>query len=115
MGAIFLTSGPSPHHQRTKHVGYRYHYVRSLVRMGKVKFQHQDTTEQPSDLMTKLLPQHAHEKHAAVLLGLAKIKIFQRPLPAVTKVYLQLHEKQLLIERSLEKFGLLSVRSKFIP
>ena len=95
MGAIFLTSGPSPHHQRTKHVGYRYHYVRSLVRMGKVKFQHQDTTEQPSDLMTKLLPQHAHEKHAAVLLGLAKIKIFQRPLPAVTKVYLQLHEKQL--------------------
>ena len=36
-----------------------------------------------------------HEKHAAVLLGLQKIKIHQRPLPVVTKVYLQLHEKQL--------------------
>ena len=95
MGAIFLTTGPSPHHQRTKHVGYRYHYVRSLVRLGKIRFQHQDTSEQPSDLLTKLLPQHAHEKHAAVLLGLQQIKIFQRPLPAVTRVYLKLHERQL--------------------
>ena len=39
--------------------------------------------------------ERAHEKHAAVLLGLQQIKIFQRPLPAVTRVYLQLHERQL--------------------
>ena len=29
MGAIALTSGPTPHHQRTKHIGYRFHFVRS--------------------------------------------------------------------------------------
>ena len=65
------------------------------MRLGKIKFQHQDTSEQPSDLLTKLLPQHAHEKHASVLLGHKQIRIFQRPLPAVTRVYLQLHERQL--------------------
>ena len=95
MGAIALTSGPSPHHQRTKHIGLRYHYVRDLVRAGCVRFQHQDTQEQPADLLTKLLPEPAHTKHAEVLLGLRQVKIHQRPLPLSTRIYQQLHNEQL--------------------
>ena len=95
MGAIALTSGPSPHHQRTKHIGLRYHYVRDLVRAGRVRFQHQDTHEQPADLLTKMLPEPAHTKHAEVLLGLRQLKIHQRPLPLSTRIYLQLHNEQL--------------------
>ena len=95
MGAIALTSGPSPHHQRTKHIGYRFHYVRELVRQGKIRFQHQETAEQPADLLTKLLPEPAHRKHANVLLGLAVLKVVQLPLPLSTRVYLQLHNQQL--------------------
>ena len=95
MGAIALTSGPTPHHQRTKHIGYRYHYVRTLVRAGLLRFQHQDTSEQASDLFTKLLPEPAHTKHAQVLLGLRQLKVVQKMLPRSTRIYLELHNRQL--------------------
>ena len=40
-------------HQRTKHIRLRYHYVRELVKEGKVRMQHQHTDQQPADLLTK--------------------------------------------------------------
>ena len=94
-GAIALTTGPTPHHQRTKHIGYRYHYVRELVARGIVRFQHQDTAEQPADVFTKFLPESLFCKHAEVLMGIRQLKIVQRPLPRSTRIYLELHNQQL--------------------
>ena len=95
MGAIALTSGPTPHHQRTKHIGYRFHYVRSLVKQCILRFQHQDTAEQPADIFTKFLTEDMFSKHAAVLLGTRQLKIVQKPLPRSTRIYLELHNQQL--------------------
>ena len=95
MGAIALTTGPTPHHQRTKHIGYRFHYVCSLVQQGILRFQHQDTAEQPADLFTKFLTEAVFTKHAEVILGIKQLKIVQKPLPRSTRIYLELHNQQL--------------------
>ena len=95
MGAIALTTGPTPHHQRTKHIGIRFHYVRALVADSILRFQHQDTAEQPADVFTKFLPEAVFTKHAEVLLGIRKIKVVQKPLPRSTRIYLELHNQQL--------------------
>ena len=109
MGAIALTTGPTPHHQRTKHIGYRFHYVRSLVQQGILRFQHQDTAEQPADLFTKFLTEAVFTKHAEVILGIKQLKIVQKPLPRSTRIYLELHNQQLeQTKRDMEERAQLS-------
>ena len=41
--AIALACGPAAHHQRTKHIGTKYHYQRQLLLDGVVRLQHQAT------------------------------------------------------------------------
>ena len=43
MSAIALAAGPATHHQRTKHIGAKYHYQRELLLTGVVRYQHQAT------------------------------------------------------------------------
>ena len=107
MGAIALCTGPSPHHQRTKHIGVKYHFVRDLVKSCVVRIQHQDTQYQPADLFTKSLPRPAHERHAAVIMGHANLVVKALPLPTSTRKYLELHNQQL--KKTTEE---LSKRSK---
>ena len=43
------------HHDRTKHVEMRYHYVRDMVQRRVVELQFVPTDEQVADVLTKLL------------------------------------------------------------
>ena len=60
-----------------------------------VRFQHQDTSDQPADIFTKFLPEVTFRKHADVLMGIQQLKIVQKPLPRSTRIYLELHNQQL--------------------
>lgn len=42
-------------HGRSKHIDVRYHFLRDLVREGKIELVHCSTDEQVSDIMTKPL------------------------------------------------------------
>ena len=95
MGAIALCAGPSPHHQRTKHIGLRYHYIREKVKSGQIRMQHQDTEHQVADIFTKALSRVSFARHSAVLLGEVEIKVIAKPLPQSTRIYLELHNQQL--------------------
>jgi hypothetical protein len=44
------------HHQRTKHINVRYHYIRDLVSENILSIQWISTLNQPADLFTKPLP-----------------------------------------------------------
>ena len=49
------------HHDQTKHVGMRYHYVRDMVQRRAVELQFVPINEQASDVFTKLLVQGKFE------------------------------------------------------
>ena len=46
----------SVHHQRSKHVDIKYHWIRDMVADHTVKLVHVTTTEQRADFLTKTLP-----------------------------------------------------------
>lgn len=48
------------HHSRTKHIHYRYHYIRDAVDQGTVKLQYLATGEMPADVLTKAVPKIKH-------------------------------------------------------
>ena len=60
-----------------------------------MRFQHQDTSQMPSDIFTKFLPEELFTRHAQVLLGESELKVVQKPLPRSTRIYLELHNQQL--------------------
>ena len=53
-GAIALTENPV-HHQRTKHINIRYHFIRERVESGEIKLIHVPSAEQLADILTKPL------------------------------------------------------------
>ena len=57
--------------------------------------QHQDTTVQVADILTKDLGRILHRKHRDVLFGRKQIEIISRKLPDSTKAYLKRHNDQL--------------------
>ena len=65
----------SVHHQRTKHIGVRYHCARDLVKSGNVRIQHQQTDYQPADLLTKQLGDTKQQRFAWYVLGLKKLDL----------------------------------------
>ena len=67
--AIALACGPAAHHQRTKHIDIKYHFQRQLLLEGVVRYQHQDTTVQPSDILTKDPGRKLYKCHRDVLFG----------------------------------------------
>ena len=52
--AIALSKNPV-HHDRSKHIDTRYHFVRDCVDRGEVDIDHVSTTEQLADILTKAL------------------------------------------------------------
>ena len=59
----------SVHHDRTKHIARKYHFIRDIVEQGSVKVQKVHTTENAADMLTKCLPGKSFEK----CLGLLKV------------------------------------------
>ena len=52
--AIALSKNPV-HHDRSKHIDTRYHFIRDCVDRGEVNIDHVGTTEQLADILTKAL------------------------------------------------------------
>ena len=52
--AIHLAKN-SAFHSRTKHIGIRYHFVRSLLEQGLVKLEKIHTSQNPADMLTKVV------------------------------------------------------------
>jgi hypothetical protein len=45
----------SVHHERSKHIDVRFHYIRECVEEGMIKVQHVNTNDQLADILTKSL------------------------------------------------------------
>jgi hypothetical protein len=52
--AIALSKNPV-HHDRSKHIDTRYHFIRDCVERGEVDIDHVSTAEQLADILTKVL------------------------------------------------------------
>jgi hypothetical protein len=63
-GAIKLSKNPQ-HHNRTKHIDIKYHFVRDSYQKGLIELIHIPTSEMVADILTKALPRDKHEKLAA--------------------------------------------------
>ena len=56
---IKLTENPV-FHDKSKHIGIKYHFIRDYVQKGAVKLENIPTDEQVVDILTKALPQGKH-------------------------------------------------------
>lgn len=61
-GAIKLSKNPQ-HHNRTKHIDVRYHFIRKSCQDRLIELAYIPTTEMVADILTKALPRGKHEKH----------------------------------------------------
>lgn len=61
-GAIKLSKNPQ-HHNRTKHIDVKYHFVRESCKEGLIQLVYIATGEMVADILTKSLPRDRHEKH----------------------------------------------------
>ena len=61
-GAIKLSKNPQ-HHNRTKHINVRYHFIRKSCQDGLIELAYIPTSEMVADILTKALSQDKHEKH----------------------------------------------------
>ena len=64
-----LTADPVAH-QRTKHIGLRYHHIRQLVEDQKIVINKVFTDDNLADLFTKALPAARHHLLAKLVLGM---------------------------------------------
>ncbi|BES90199.1 Hydra magnipapillata [Nesidiocoris tenuis] len=58
-GAIAWAENPC-HHQRTKHIDIRYHYVREEIENGTLHLSYIPTESMPADSLTKSVPKEKH-------------------------------------------------------
>jgi hypothetical protein len=65
-GAIKLSKNPQ-HHNRTKHIDVRYHFIRKCSQDGLIELAYIPTTEMVADILTKALPRVKHDKHMLVM------------------------------------------------
>ena len=61
-GAIKLSRNPQ-HHNRSKHIDIKYHFVRDSYQKGLIELVYIPTSEMVADILTKALPREKHEKH----------------------------------------------------
>jgi len=61
-GAIQLAKNPK-FHERTKHIGVRYHFVRDACEHNAICTTYLPTSVMMADIMTKSLPWETHWKH----------------------------------------------------
>ena len=55
--------------QNTKHIDVRYHYIRERLRDGAFELHKIHTSDNPADLLTKILPRAVRRHHHDVILG----------------------------------------------
>lgn len=70
--AIELSKNPV-HHERSKHIDLRYHYIRECVEERKVEVEHVRTEDQLADILTKSLG-HAKFTELWCRLGIIQVK-----------------------------------------
>jgi len=51
------------HHNRTKHIDVRYHFIRESTKLGLIQLVYISTIGMVADILTKALPWDRHEKH----------------------------------------------------
>jgi hypothetical protein len=61
-GAIALSKNPV-HHERSKHIGMRHHFLREKIEDGTISLDHVRSEENLADVLTKGLPKDVFEKH----------------------------------------------------
>jgi hypothetical protein len=71
-GAMALAENPQ-HHQRSKHIDIRYHFIRQQIREGRINLHYLPTAQMTADVMTKALPREPHQRHTSAM-GLATIR-----------------------------------------
>lgn len=71
-GAIDLTKN-NRYHERTKHIDVKHHFIRDIVAAGEVVIHKIHTTENPADMLTKIIPLHKFKKCLS-LIGLNSLK-----------------------------------------
>ena len=74
-GAKALAHNPK-HHDRTKHIDIRYHYIRECIENSMVTLEYVPTADNTANILTKALPRKLHERHT---IGLGVHKIDGRP------------------------------------
>lgn len=74
-GALAISKDPS-HHNMTKHIEIRYHYLRQRVKGGKLRTEYCPTQEMIADIMTKALSKGIFERLREKL-GLTSLSNFQ--------------------------------------
>ncbi|XP_028391792.1 uncharacterized protein LOC114516495 isoform X1 [Dendronephthya gigantea] len=67
-GAMNLAKNPI-HHQRTKHIDIRYHFIREEVKEGRVSLEYVSTEENIADIFTKPASKIKLEKFKETILG----------------------------------------------
>jgi hypothetical protein len=65
-GAIQLADNPR-HHNRSKHIDVKYHYIRELVANQSVQLRYRNTGDITADVLTKALPLVTHQKHVTAM------------------------------------------------
>lgn len=60
--AAKLTKNPV-HHDRSKHIDVKYHFIRKIYQSGHIDVQYLHTSEMPADVLTKSLCYPSHKKH----------------------------------------------------
>jgi hypothetical protein len=73
--AIELAKNPV-HHERSKHIDVRFHFIREHVKKGDVQMDHVATRDQAADIFTKALPTELFN-HGKTLLGMMEGKEFE--------------------------------------
>lgn len=66
-GAIALAHNPV-HHQRSKHIDIRYHFIRDAISTGKVRVQYVGTDKNIADMFTKALAAILFRKHTSAVM-----------------------------------------------
>ena len=66
--AIALIKNPE-HHERTKHIAIRYHFIRDIYEAGTIELEYVPTGDQVADVLTKAL---GREKHYRFLDGMGQ-------------------------------------------
>ncbi len=71
--AIDLANDPK-HHNRSKHIDIRYHFIREQMELGTIQIKKVHTSENFADIMTKALPAPSHLKHVECIFNYSMIQ-----------------------------------------